>query len=179
MSEIKFACPTCTQHLTAGPDLFGQDIACPNCQATLVVPGEGNLVSGEAASLEGAQRETLPKSVRFLALYYIVGAVPVMLFALFCFTIPPEELTNHPEQIERDRAFLQILKVVMFGGLFLYALIHEVAGFGLLRGKRWSYWMAMILSILGALHLNPFAVPGLVICLRQNVRAYMLPPKES
>lgn len=172
MSEIKFACPTCTQHLTAGPDLFGAEIACPNCQVPFVVPGGDTQVADAPAHGAVMPQGELPKSARFLAWYYLVGAAPFILFALFGLTIPPEDLTNHPQSIERDRAFIQAMKVLIFGALLVYALAHALAGFGVLKSKRWGYIAALVLSLLGAIHLNPFAVPGLVICFRSNVREY-------
>src|SRR5947207_10982517 len=38
MSEFKFSCSQCGQHLAADDSWIGQSIQCPSCQATLVVP---------------------------------------------------------------------------------------------------------------------------------------------
>ena len=38
MSEFKFACPVCGQHITAGPSAVGTKIACPTCFRKIVVP---------------------------------------------------------------------------------------------------------------------------------------------
>jgi hypothetical protein len=38
MSEFKFACPVCGQHITAGPNDVGSKIACPTCFRKIVVP---------------------------------------------------------------------------------------------------------------------------------------------
>ncbi len=38
MSEFKFACPACGQHLTADPSNSGSQIVCPTCFQSLVVP---------------------------------------------------------------------------------------------------------------------------------------------
>lgn len=114
----------------------------------------------------------LPGSVRFLGWYYAIGAVPFIALALFGFTIPAEEMTNHPEHLDRDRGFIVGMKVLMFGGLLLYALAHGIGALGLLRGRRWGCRIAWVLSILGILHLNLLAIPGLIICARQNVRDF-------
>ena len=116
-----------------------------------------------------ANAADLPGGAKFLAWYYIIGSVPFVLFALFGFTIPVEELTNHPQNIERDRAFLSILKVLMFGAVLIYSMVHIFAAIGLLKLKRWGFMTAKILSVLGIFHLNLFAVPGLVICFRKDV----------
>jgi hypothetical protein len=39
MSEVKFSCPGCGQHISCDAALGGQQIACPSCQAAMVVPG--------------------------------------------------------------------------------------------------------------------------------------------
>jgi hypothetical protein len=38
MSEIKFSCGHCSQHITAEAAWAGQQIKCPNCQGDLVIP---------------------------------------------------------------------------------------------------------------------------------------------
>jgi DNA-directed RNA polymerase subunit RPC12/RpoP len=39
MSDIKFACPACQQHISADQGYAGMEIACPACSARMVVPG--------------------------------------------------------------------------------------------------------------------------------------------
>lgn len=38
MSEFKFSCPNCGQHLAATPAWYGQSLKCPACQQDLIVP---------------------------------------------------------------------------------------------------------------------------------------------
>jgi len=38
MSDIKFSCPQCGQHITCDELAMGQSVACPVCQQTIVVP---------------------------------------------------------------------------------------------------------------------------------------------
>ncbi|HWC61189.1 MAG TPA: zinc ribbon domain-containing protein, partial [Verrucomicrobiae bacterium] len=38
MSEIKFACPSCQQHIQCGPEYSGMEIPCPACQSKMTVP---------------------------------------------------------------------------------------------------------------------------------------------
>ncbi len=38
MSEFKFACPVCGQHITADPRASGTELACPTCFRKIVVP---------------------------------------------------------------------------------------------------------------------------------------------
>jgi len=48
MSEFKFACPVCGQHITAGSEAAGTQLECPTCFQRLVVPqapaGTSNLI---------------------------------------------------------------------------------------------------------------------------------------
>ena len=39
MSDIKFACPTCQQHIQADQGYAGMEIPCPACSAKMIVPG--------------------------------------------------------------------------------------------------------------------------------------------
>src|SRR5262245_29752947 len=39
MSDIKFACPQCQQHIQCEPGYAGMEIACPTCSTRIVVPG--------------------------------------------------------------------------------------------------------------------------------------------
>jgi len=110
----------------------------------------------------------LPSSLVFLAIYYIIGAIPFILFSLYVFTIPEEELTNHPENIDRSRTFLTIIKFLMGGGLLIYSFAHLISGIAMLKAKKWALWTSRILSILGAIHLNPFAIPGLIISFNKK-----------
>jgi len=38
MSDFKFACPQCQQHIACGPEYFGHQISCPACGAQMQVP---------------------------------------------------------------------------------------------------------------------------------------------
>lgn len=40
MADIKFACPSCAQHITCDELWSGQQIQCPSCQGTLTVPSK-------------------------------------------------------------------------------------------------------------------------------------------
>jgi hypothetical protein len=39
MSDIKFSCPSCQQHIQCEQGYAGMEIACPSCHAKMVVPG--------------------------------------------------------------------------------------------------------------------------------------------
>jgi len=117
------------------------------------------------------QADNIPMAARILAYYFIIGSLPAILFALFGFTIPAEEISNQPAYIERDRVFITLMKILMFGALLLYSLAHLFGGVGLIRGKKWGYNVAWILS-LSIFHLNPFSIPGLIVCLRKDVQEF-------
>jgi DNA-directed RNA polymerase subunit RPC12/RpoP len=41
MSDIKFSCSNCGQHITIDASYAGDQLACPNCQAPVTVPAAG------------------------------------------------------------------------------------------------------------------------------------------
>ena len=112
----------------------------------------------------------IPTKVKYVDCYFIVGAFPFILFALFCFFIPVEELTNHPQELERDRAFLEFIRNLMSTGLLVYSLFHLIGGVLLLKGSKIGFIMIFALSLMGAISMNPLIVPGLAICLDKQVR---------
>jgi DNA-directed RNA polymerase subunit RPC12/RpoP len=38
MSEFKFSCPHCEQHLQCNETMSGRQIVCPNCKHLIVIP---------------------------------------------------------------------------------------------------------------------------------------------
>jgi hypothetical protein len=38
ISELKFACPVCQQHIACDPGLGGLQMKCPTCLATMIIP---------------------------------------------------------------------------------------------------------------------------------------------
>lgn len=61
MSDFKFACPVCGQHLTAAPGNSGDTIECPTCFRALVVPQAPSFPEGKlimSAVLVGKPRPT-------------------------------------------------------------------------------------------------------------------------
>lgn len=50
MSDIKFACPTCQQHIQCEPAYAGMEIACPSCQSRMIVPGTPVAAAAMAAA---------------------------------------------------------------------------------------------------------------------------------
>lgn len=61
MSEFKFACPVCGQHLTASPGNSGAAIECPTCFRAIVVPQAP--ASGESKLIMSAVQAGKPKTV--------------------------------------------------------------------------------------------------------------------
>lgn len=51
MSEFKFNCPTCGQHLAATMASVGQEIQCPTCQGKLVIPAPPGGFTGSGEQL--------------------------------------------------------------------------------------------------------------------------------
>jgi phage FluMu protein Com len=51
MSDFKFSCPTCGQHLKCDEGLSGRQISCPKCKTVVTVP-----------QIAGAAGPAMPKS---------------------------------------------------------------------------------------------------------------------
>jgi hypothetical protein len=123
MSEFKFACPVCGQHITCDSASSGTQMDCPTCFRKLVVPqakaaGSSNLVltaalvqSRPATSLS-SQTDVIARSktakkvpVAALALLVlVVGAgAGVLAFrkAIFHSNQPPSSATNHSERVAK------------------------------------------------------------------------------
>lgn len=41
MSDVKFSCPACSQHIRCDASLGGTQVECPACRAPMIVPGAG------------------------------------------------------------------------------------------------------------------------------------------
>jgi len=99
MSEFKFACPVCGQHITADSSTSGGQIECPTCYQKIVVPqapaspdskfilsasqvGKPRPVSAEAASPLGQLRTSPPRSsiLVIVALIVLLAAAGAALF---------------------------------------------------------------------------------------------------
>jgi hypothetical protein len=100
MSEFKFACPVCGQHITADSSTSGGQIECPTCFRKIVVPqapasqdtklilsatqvGKPRPSSAEAVSQLGSLQTAAPRSSlpAVLALLVLLGAAGAALFA--------------------------------------------------------------------------------------------------
>ncbi|HTL18038.1 MAG TPA: hypothetical protein VL793_12435 [Patescibacteria group bacterium] len=89
MSEFKFACPVCGQHITADSSTSGTPLECPTCFQTLIVPnapafGEGKLVLTAAKATTGrktgrGQTEIEPKSAKLQQLKSSLVPLTVLL----------------------------------------------------------------------------------------------------
>ena len=99
MSEFKFACPVCGQHITADASASGTPLECPTCFQTLIIPhapefGDRKLVL-TAAKATNAKKfsspvaidavrkppfENLKSSLIPLSLFVITGGVAFFLW---------------------------------------------------------------------------------------------------
>jgi DNA-directed RNA polymerase subunit RPC12/RpoP len=123
MSEFKFACPVCGQHITADSSTSGGQIECPTCFQKIVVPqaptsqdtkfilsasqvGKPRPASAEGAAQLGALRASSPRSsiLAAVVLVLLLGAAGAALF-VFRDRIgksvrkPPPVPTNAPSAV--------------------------------------------------------------------------------
>src|SRR5215831_6637256 len=95
MSEFKFACPVCGQHITAAANASGTQLECPTCFQKIVVPQapsspdnklilsasqvskprpQGELPADEQPAKVSRLRSVLPGMILLLVLAAIAGA---------------------------------------------------------------------------------------------------------
>src|SRR5206468_7283890 len=60
MSDIKFACPQCQQHIQCEPGYAGMEINCPTCLTRIIVPGTPAPVPAPALAMAQAQAPAPP-----------------------------------------------------------------------------------------------------------------------
>jgi len=91
MSEFKFACPVCGQHITSGSSASGTQIECPTCFQKLVVPqppatGQKLLLT---ATLAGAKRTTQAEAIAEAAAKRRLKhrAIPISALVLFLLVV--------------------------------------------------------------------------------------------
>src|SRR5690349_5163118 len=63
MSEFKFACPVCGQHITADSSAGGRELQCPTCFQRIIVPQPP--VAGNTKLILSATQVTKPRPVGF------------------------------------------------------------------------------------------------------------------
>lgn len=114
--------------------------------------------------------QSVPPSIKGLANYFIIVAIPCILFAIAAFFIPIAGADTYTR--ESDYAFMLGLKIFMASFFLIYSVLHLIAGIYLKKGSRKAYIMTMILSFLGLSNLNPLFIPAVIICLKKKNREY-------
>src|SRR5438094_2629535 len=85
MSEFKFACPVCGQHITADSSTSGTQLDCPTCFQKLVVPQAP--ASGDSRLIASAALVGKPRPVQNDALWQDAAPVPARRMSLLAFAI--------------------------------------------------------------------------------------------
>lgn len=90
MSEFKFACPVCGQHITADSSNSGTQITCPTCFQAIVVPqapisGSSNLIlsASQASKRRGTAAGTDLQPIRRRGKWSSLLATGLVLIVLF------------------------------------------------------------------------------------------------
>lgn len=139
MSEFKFACPICGQHITADSKDTGSQIPCPTCFRKIVVPqapasedskfvvsaSEVNKPRPTPATtppLEGMQRapeKTSIPAIALIVLLVLVGGAGAAVFAfrekIFHSKLPAEEATGGKSENETPEVITQPAQALYTG----------------------------------------------------------------
>ena len=131
MSDIKFACPHCGQHLEAPVDMAGQLIDCPSCSR----PIEVRITPPQTVDPQLSQQSPQPRN-----LHGLVGQTNNDSFK----TAEADELSSNTTR-KRPRALLYCLLVVgivAFVGLTIFFRSHPQSPVGVVKRylavKRWE-----------------------------------------
>ena len=106
MSEFKFACPVCSQHITSASSASGTQIECPTCFQKLVVPQPST--NGQklilTATLAGAKRTTQAEAIAEAAAKSRSKrrALPLSSALLFCLLVAAVAVVAHKSRSLRD-----------------------------------------------------------------------------
>ena len=85
MSEFKFACPVCGQHITADSRSSGTQLGCPTCFQRIVVPQAP--ASGNSKLLVSAAQVGKPRPVQSDALWQDAAPIPARRMSLLGFAV--------------------------------------------------------------------------------------------
>ncbi len=106
MSDIKFSCPHCDQHIQCEPGYAGMEIGCPRCGGRLVVPGQVAPPPPPSLALSTAASSAPPRPQP--------RSLPGASVAL------PKKAASADKWYANPNVLLGIL-LVLFGGLYLWA----------------------------------------------------------
>lgn len=85
MSEFKFACPVCGQHITADSSTSGAQLDCPTCFQKIIVPQAP--ASGDPKLIVTAVQVGKPRPVQSDALWQDAKPIPARRMSILAFTI--------------------------------------------------------------------------------------------
>ena len=121
-----------------------------------------------------------PGVVTGLAVYYLIGGILCgILFPALAVLGFMGMVAEKPDASAAEINFLLFMAILMGGGSFIYAAAYVIAGIGLLNVRPWAQTMNLILSILGALHLNPLTFPGLICAFMKSFKDAFERPEDS
>ena len=97
MSDIKFVCPNCTQHIAAPEEMLGMEIDCPNCAnkvmlTQLVKPAKPS--EPPKMSAVEATGYIIGVGIVFWRIWLLVGAIATLLYFLFGYDTANQGVEN-------------------------------------------------------------------------------------
>jgi hypothetical protein len=117
----------------------------------------------------------VPIGIRILQLLYLVNAVFLFLSAVYTFSLKPDDVGGVSPTFITIIAIFQLALVFVF--LFLLWSMN--------RGRRWSYYVALILLILGmlnsirpSLQVTPLVLDIVILGILVLQRPYFFPTEK-
>jgi lysylphosphatidylglycerol synthetase-like protein (DUF2156 family) len=139
-----------------------------------------------------------PIAITIISLLYILGGVALILFAIFGGSIV-NAIAGQPStalpatgsnstvsgRIQSQlQSQLQGIVVVVQTVAIIAGLVNVVVGYGLWKGKKWAWWIALILGVIGLIYvlyslLLQLSATGLISVIIDLIIIYALLRKDS
>ena len=129
MAEFKFSCPQCGQHVQCDTSYSGQQINCPICRKSIVVPQMQPAVSLPGADTIQIKKSTLKKMAVIALCVLIVAGIGALAIHVFA---GPRKLTF--------KAYVDGTDVIKLNGkkLWIEHQAWQSPGKITVNGKKWS-----------------------------------------
>jgi lysylphosphatidylglycerol synthetase-like protein (DUF2156 family) len=140
-----------------------------------------------------------PIAITIISLLYILGGVALILFAIFGGSIA-NAIVGQPSTLPATgsnstvsgriqsqlQSQLQGIVVVVQTVAVIAGLVNVVVGYGLWKGKKWAWWIALILGVIGLIYvlysllfLLQLSATGLISFIIGLIIIYALLRKDS
>ncbi len=172
MSDIKFNCPHCGQHIVCDAEAVGQETACPSCEGDVSVPRLPPPIpskrSGSVLSFQLDSPDMPPVIAGGMKAFLVFGVLALLLApVLLVFLVS-----------EREKG---VLTYVFSCVMVLWAVLALVTAWGMKNRKSWSPPLGVVVALMLLCPLLAFvaAPPGLLGGILMAMAGILIVPSIS